>query len=89
MLNDNIRAEVFASYSTCKTLVEKTKYAELAVTQARENLRLLNNSYKNQMALLNDVLDAESMYLQAKVNLLNTQIDSKVAYYKLIKSTGK
>ena len=89
MLNDNMRTEVFTNFSACKTLSEKLKLGDLSVQQAKENLRLLNSRFKNDMALLSDLLEAEFMLLQAKVNLLNTQIDSRVAYYKLIKSTGK
>lgn len=89
MLNDNMRTEVFTNFSACKTLSEKIKLNELSVQQANENLRLLNSRFKNDMALLSDLLEAEFMVLQAKVNLLNTQIDSNVAYFRLIKSTGK
>lgn len=88
-LGDNIKSEVFAAYEECKTSIEKIKVQEIFAQQNKENLRVVNDRYKNNLALTSEVVEAVASSLQSDVNLLNARIDWQIAYYKLMKATGK
>jgi len=38
---------------------------------------------------MSDVLDADAAVLQAKINLVVLQADTKLAYYQLMQATGQ
>jgi outer membrane protein TolC len=88
MLNDNVRMEVFQSYTLCQGALDKITMLELAVAQAQENSRQMNAKFNQQAALMSDVLDADAALLQARINLAMQRVDARIAYYRLQKSTG-
>ena len=62
---------------------------ETSIAQATENDRLLESKYKNNIASATDRIDAETLLYQAKINLELAKADARLAYYTLLKSTGK
>lgn len=65
-------------------LVTRKKNVELA----GQNYAVIANRYKNELALITDMLDASNSKLSAEVQLANAQIDIAFNYYKLLYLTG-
>ena len=63
--------------------------AELASRQADENLRVMQNRYRNAMCTLTDLLDAQSQWQQAQSNLIEAQTQYKIYETEYLKATGK
>lgn len=68
-------------------------YVELTTQQksvelANQNYAVVSNRYKNDMALITDMLDASNSKLSAEVLLVNAQINTVFNYYKLLYISG-
>lgn len=63
--------------------------ARLGCRQARENLRVMQNCYHNQMATLTDLLDAQSQWQQAESNLIEAQTQYKIYETEFRRTTGR
>ncbi|HTL83161.1 MAG TPA: TolC family protein [Bacteroidia bacterium] len=88
-LKDQVRMDVFKCYSECLNDQNKMKNLQLALEQATENSRQVKAKFDNKTALMSDVLDADAAVLQAKINLVVLQADTKLAYYQLMQATGQ
>ena len=86
--NDQIRMDVNQQYLGYIQQTQKLEVSRQAVAQASENYRVVKNKYDNQVALLTEVLDADILLLQAKLNDAIAKADAELAYQKLLKSTG-
>ena len=60
-----------------------------SVRQAQENYRIMQNRYLNQLAILTDLLDANSVLLNAELQLTNTRTHVIYTYYQLQKACGR
>lgn len=89
LLTDNVKTELNKNYQNYKLAVQKINVLETSIAQATENDRLLASKYKNNIASATDRIDAETLLYQAKINLELAKADAKLAYYTLLKSTGK
>ena len=68
-------------------------YVELNTQQksvelALQNYAVVSNRYKNDMALITDMLDASNAKLAAELQLVNAQINIAFNYYKLLYISG-
>jgi outer membrane protein len=88
-LSDAAKMEVNANYFAYQSALEKIKLTEKVIVQATENQRVMKNRFQAQVALIGEVLEADSLVLQAKLNLEAAKADAEIAYYKLQKSVGK
>jgi outer membrane protein len=68
---------------------EKTRVAGQAVGQAEENLRVTRERFKQGVALNTDVLDADVVLLQARMNRTQAAIDLVLAQARLEKALGR
>lgn len=89
ILSDNVKTELNRNYQNYQLAVKKINVLETSIAQAIENDRLLESKYKNNIASVTDRIDAETLLYQAKINLELAKADAKLAYYTLLKSTGK
>ncbi|RZL50919.1 MAG: TolC family protein [Pedobacter sp.] len=89
VLTDNVKTELNRNYQNYQLAVKKITVLETSIAQATENDRLLESKYKNNIASVTDRIDAETLLYQAKINLELAKADAKLAYYTLLKSTGK
>jgi outer membrane protein len=89
LFSDNIRTELNKNYQNYLLAVQRINILETSIAQAAENDRLLESKYKNNIASATDRIDAETLLYQAKINLELAKADAKLAYYTLLKSTGK
>ena len=64
-------------------------FYEKAVAQSKENQRMATSKFKNQLAIISEVLEADLMVIQSEMNLTNAKIDAELAYYRLLRYSGK
>ncbi|MVN92116.1 TolC family protein [Mucilaginibacter aquatilis] len=89
IITDNIKNEVNQSYQNYMKAVDKIKLLETSIAQANENNRILTSKYANSTASATDRADAETLLYQAQINLELAKADAGLAYYNLLKATGK
>ncbi|MBB2150202.1 TolC family protein [Pedobacter gandavensis] len=89
IFSDQVKTEVNRNYQNYQLSVNKIKVLETSIAQATENDKLLASKYKNNVASAIDRIDAETLLYQAKINLELAKADAGLAYYTLLKSTGK
>ncbi len=88
-VSDAAKMEVNSNYYAYQSALEKIKLNEKIIVQVTENQRVTKNRYGAQVALIGEMLEADSMVVQAKLNLEAAKTDAEAAYYKLLKSVGK
>jgi outer membrane protein len=88
-LTDAAKMEVNQTYLAYVQSREKVEVANESVQQAEENYKIVKSKYRNQVALLTDLLDADLALLQARINLTNAKADAEVSYYKVQKASGQ
>ena len=89
IFSDNIKKEINRNYQSYHLALNKIQVLETSITQATENDKLLASKYQNNVASAIDRIDAETLLYQAKINLEIAKADAGLAYYTLLKSTGK
>ena len=91
-LSRNSRLMTLEAQSALKNVYDGyqlIKTAEVGLKQAEENLRVTNNKYNVSMALLTDLLDAQSQWKQAKSNLIEAQTQYKIYETEYLRATGR
>ena len=86
---DNLKTEVNRSYQNYVTALNKIKLLETSIAQASENNKILESKYQSNVATVTDRVDAQTLLYQAQINLELAKADAGLAYYTLLKSTGK
>lgn len=61
---------------------------KLSIEQARENYRIMENRYMNQLVILTDLLDASSLYMNAELQAITARTQVIYTYYELQKICG-
>ena len=89
LLKEQIELDVFKSYLTIQSEVEKIKISKLAVESAEENYRITKDKYQYQLATSNDLIDAEVELLDAKTKLSFAQADYQLAKVRLELVVGR
>jgi len=89
ILGNNIRTEVNRSYQNYEEALDKIKLLQTSIDQAGENDKILESKYKSNIASATDRVDAETLLYQAQISLELAKADAGLAYYTLLKSTGK
>lgn len=87
-MRDGIVLEVTQSALNCQQAQERIELAELTVRQANENYRMAAERFKTGLMTSSDLLDAEVMLLQARLQLTNAQVEHELAQAKLEKVAG-
>ena len=72
-----------------KEALQEVEALKLSVRQAQENYRIMQNRYLNQLAILTDLLDANSVLLNAELQLTNARTHVIYTYYQLQKACGR
>lgn len=86
---DNVKKEVNQDYQSYTMALDKIKLLQTSIDQAGENNKILESKYKSNIASATDRADAETLLYQAQINLELAKADAGLAYYTLLKSTGK
>ena len=80
---EQIENGVQANYVNFLTSFTDLRTQEKSVELADQNYNITSNRYKNDLALLTDMLDASNMKLSADLNLVNARINVIYSYYKM------
>ncbi len=86
---DDIHQDVHKEYILYQTALEKIKVLQVAVNQAQENERITESKFRNNLVNTTDRIDAQTDLYQARVNLELAQSDATIAYYDVLRATGK
>ncbi len=87
-LLDTISLDVKQAYLRTREAEENIATVEQAVEQARENLRITEEQYKEQVATQTDVLIAQTLLTQTETNYTNARFDFKIAKAVLLRAIG-
>lgn len=88
ILSDVVSDRVFAQYTRYEEILDRIPVNQKAVIQATENYRIVRLKYKNQLALMTDMIDADNALLDAQFNSISTKIDALMHYYELQYAAG-
>jgi outer membrane protein TolC len=87
-MKDNVALEVNRSALNLRKSREKLSVAELAVSLAAENLRILSDKYRTGLATSTELLDAEVALVLAQTQHSGTQVEVAVARALLRRALG-
>ena len=88
-LEDGIKLELQSAILGLKEAEEKIPTAQKAVDQAEENLRVSEERYKAQVTTSTEVLDAQTLLSQARMNYYNALYDHNLAKAGLLRAIGE
>lgn len=83
-----VRLNVKAAFVKHQEALDRVDVLENSVKQATENYRIVKNRYFNQLAILTDLLDANSVLLTAELQLTSARANAVYRYYELQKASG-
>lgn len=89
MMKDGITVEAMQNYMALAPARERISVAEQAEGQAKENAANVSTRFSAGAATGTDVLEAQSLLLQASVNKTTAIVDYELAWAKLQRSLGK
>nr|WP_297167251.1 TolC family protein [uncultured Dysgonomonas sp.] len=85
----NIRGIVKSAYLKHQEALMRVKLLETSVEQANENYRIVDTKYFNQLAILTDLLDANTIQLEVELKLTAARTNAVYTYYQLLNVCGK
>ena len=84
-----IRMDVRSAFLRHREALQRVEALKLSVRQAEENYRIMQNRYLNQLAILTDLLDANSVRLNVELQLVTARTRVIYTYYQLQKACGR
>ncbi len=88
-LVDDIRLEVKTAYLTTEQAEREIKTVETAIEQAKENFRINQERYKEQIATQTDVLVAQTLLSRTMTNYYNALYRFKISKAQLYRAIGQ
>ncbi len=86
---DNIRLEVKKAYLRTEEAEKAIVTIEKAIQQAKENFRISNERYKEQINTSTDVLDAQTLLSRTMANYYNALYTFKISKASLYRAIGQ
>jgi outer membrane protein TolC len=86
---DNIQLEVKTAYLRTQEAEKAILAVEKAVEQAKENLRINQERYKEQVSTQNDVLIAQTLLTTTMTNYYNSLYAFKISKATLYRTIGQ
>lgn len=86
---DNAAVEITQNYVALRPASQRIAAARDALKQAEENYSLVANRFAAGVATSTDVLEAETLLLQARINEINARADYMLARARFLSSLGK
>ena len=86
-VKEGIQLEVNADYNNYLQAKQKIVNAQKAVEQATENFRVEKNKFAANTTTSTEFLNANTLLIQSKINLITATANAELAYKKLEKST--
>lgn len=88
LLNDGIKLQLNRDYQNYLFAKKKIDVYEKSIAQATENYRITKNKYDNNLVTITELLEADVLLLQAKLNASVAKADAALAYNKILSTTG-
>jgi len=88
-IEDGIKLQLKQAILGLKEAEEKIPTVQKAVEQAEENLRVSEERYKAQVTTSTEVLDAQTLLSQARMNYYNALYDHNLARAGLLRAIGE
>ena len=88
-LKQSSRLTIRTAYLRHQEAIDRVEGLKLSVRQAQENYRIVQNRYLSQLAILTDLLDANSVLLDAELQLTTARTQVVYTYYELQHASGK
>ena len=85
----DINQEVKQAYLRTRESEQNIVTIEKAIEQAKENLRITEERYKEQVSTITDVLVAQTLFTQTMTNYYNALYDYKIAKAVLYRAIGQ
>ena len=79
---------IHAAYVKWQEAKDKYKTEQESFLLAKDNYRVVNQKYLNQLSVLTDMLDASTALLNSQLNLANAQVGEIYHWYYLKKVSG-
>jgi outer membrane protein TolC len=87
-LSDAVRLSINRDFENLLLSQRKIDVYKKAVIQAEENNRITQNKYNNALVNTTDLLDANLLLLQSKINLAVAKADVLLSYSRLLETAG-
>ena len=87
-LFDVVKLQVNNNFENYLLSRKKIEVYKNAVVQAEENNRITKNKYENALVNTTELLDANVLLLQSRINLAVAKADVLLAYSRLLETTG-
>jgi outer membrane protein TolC len=88
-VQENLNLEVKRAFLKTIETEKNIATAEKAIEQAKENLRINQERYKEQVATTTDVLDAQTLLSRTMTNYYNALYDLKISKAALLRAMGQ
>ena len=89
MLREKIEIEVYTNYLDIESAKGKIELSKLQVKAATENFRIIKEKFESEVATTTELSEASTLLAEAKIKLITSNIDYKLARIKLEKSIGR
>ncbi len=84
-----LRSKIKTAYKRFLEDQDNIEVGKINIQQAEENYRIVNQTYFNKLALITDLLEADTELLTAQFEMVNYYISARLHYYQLLKITGQ
>jgi hypothetical protein len=88
-LNDQVKIQVNKSYQQLLVAKQKINLLKNTIQQVSENYKIVDSKYKHNLATVQELLDADVMQFQAKVQFEFAKADASIAYYRLLQVSNQ
>lgn len=88
-VNDNVTQEAQALTIKYNEALNRLMVTKKSIEQAETNYNIQNTKYANQLTLLTDLLEADNLFQESRVNYIQANIAAMAIYYRLLFITGK
>ncbi|MEY4292718.1 MAG: hypothetical protein RIQ61_1095 [Bacteroidota bacterium] len=88
-LSDQVKLQVNKSYQQFVVAKQKINVFRNSIQQVSENYEIVESKYKNNLATVQELLDADVLQFQAKVQYEFAKADATIAYYHLLQVSNQ
>jgi len=89
MLKEKIEIEVYSNFLYLKSEESKIELSKLRVESAEENFRIIQDMFNEHVATSTELTEASTLLTEAKITLITSYINYKLARIKLDNSIGR
>lgn len=88
-LGEAARTDIANQFYQWKSAESRIALAEKSLSQSLENRRVTEMRQQQQVASVSELLEADTEWVQAQINAISVRTDARLAYFRLLKSSGK